>query len=50
MHERLESEIRHGGANLSNVLEGVLTREHDAVDAELAHHGRTARVVHRHLR
>ncbi len=50
VHERLESEVGDGGADLPNVLERVLAREHDAVDAKLAHHGRAAGVVHGHLR
>ena len=35
MDERLEAELRHRGVNRADVVERVLAREHDAVDAEL---------------
>ena len=50
MDERLEAELRHGGANRADVVERVLAREHDALDAELAHDARRRCVVHGHLR
>jgi hypothetical protein len=50
VHERLEAELRDGGANGADVVEGVLAREHHALDPELGHDARAALVVHRHLR
>ena len=37
--ERLEAERRHRGVNRADVVERILAREHDAVDAELLKHG-----------
>ena len=38
VHERLEPESRNGGADRADVVERVLAREHDAIDAKLLHH------------
>lgn len=50
VHERLESKRRNGGANRADVVERVLARKDDAIDAELPHHFGSALVVHGHLR
>ena len=50
MDERLESKVGHRGANGADVVERILARQHDSVDAELLQHGRAGFVVHRHLR
>ena len=50
MDERLQSELGHGGVNGANVVERILAREHDALDAEFLHHRGAALVVHGHLR
>jgi hypothetical protein len=48
--EGLEPQVRHGGADGANVVEGVLAREHDTLDTEGLHDARAALVVHGHLR
>jgi hypothetical protein len=50
VHERLEADVGHRLANRAHVVERVLAGEHHALDPDLAHHARAARVVHRHLR
>ena len=40
MHERLEPELGHRRADGADVVERVLAREHDALDAELLHDAR----------
>ena len=40
----------HVGADGTDVVERVLAREHDTIDAQLGHHARAGLVVHRHLR
>ena len=50
MHERLEPERRNGGADGANVVERVLPREHDPIDAKLQHHPRARLVVDGRLR
>ena len=49
MHERFETDFRHFGANVTNVLDRVLASEYDSVDAEPLHHGGAAGIVHREL-
>jgi hypothetical protein len=49
VHERFEADLGNGRLDRANVVERVLAGEHDALDAEVAHHCRAARVVHRHL-
>ncbi len=50
VHERLETECGDRGADRPDVVERVLAREHDTLEAELLHDARARRVVHRHLR
>ena len=49
MHEGLETELRDGGANGADVVEGVLAREDDPLDPKFRHDARAALVVHGHL-
>ena len=50
MNERLEPEIGHRSVYRSDVRQRVLSREHDAFDAQVPHHRGTRRVVDGHLR
>jgi hypothetical protein len=50
VHEGLKSEVWDGATDLLDVVERVLAREDDPIDAELPHYRRPARVVHCHLR
>ena len=49
MDEGLELEVRHLEVDRAHVVERVLAREDDALDAERFREGGAAGVVHRHL-
>jgi hypothetical protein len=50
VHERLESQRRNGRTDGANVIERVLSREHDTSDAKLQHHPRARLIVDGRLR
>ncbi len=49
MDERFQLQVRNGLANGANVIDGILSRENDAGNAQGSQDARAAGVVHRHL-